>query len=260
MGMMYSKMPDAMVSASDPYRVVKGEVEQAISGCHKKHEEWKRLLNSTDATSPAFQRLHSELTSDLNQLASDLQEIADKAINRVEENRSRFDFISDEDLRNRKEFVRVSDDVLKAINGSVYSREAQQKMHRDELAFRMNRANAARVLEEERQATVRRNDDFVRSQQLEQQQVRNRQDNVMEELASSAHRLQEAAVAINVELKEQQKMLAELDCDIDREAEKLNFVMRRMGRLLNTDNNKHLYLIVVLTVLLVMLLFLLINF
>ena len=59
--------------------------------------------------------------------------------------------------------------------------------------------------------------------------------------------------------KDHQRMLQELDEDIDKETEKLNFVMKRIGKLLKTSDSKQLMLIVVLFLLMVFLLFLVIN-
>lgn len=41
-------------------------------------------------------------------------------------------------------------------------------------------------------------------------------------------------------------MLSELDDDIDRETEKMNFVMRRLGLLLRSSDSKQLWLILML--------------
>ena len=60
-------------------------------------------------------------------------------------------------------------------------------------------------------------------------------------------------------LHDQQKMLEELDEDIDRETEKLNFVMKKIGRLLKTSDHKQLCVVIALFVLFMVLLFLIIN-
>merc|ERR1712217_999576 len=97
------------------------------------------------------------------------------------------------------------------------------------------------------------NDSFLRNQEQQQMQIIQQQDTALEELSKSAHRLGDTARTINVELQEQQKMLAELDEDIDKETEKLNFVMKRMGRLLKTSDHKQLCLIIGLSILAVVL-------
>mmetsp|Transcript_30777 Transcript_30777/g.65476 ORF Transcript_30777/g.65476 Transcript_30777/m.65476 type:complete len:138 (-) Transcript_30777:87-500(-) len=93
----------------------------------------------------------------------------------------------------------------------------------------------------------------------EQAQIMARQDEALTELSTSAQRLTHTALAINTELRDQTRMLEELDSDIERETENLNFVMRRLGRLMRTGDSKQLCLIVGLFVLLVVLVFLVIN-
>merc|ERR550525_1506196 len=99
----------------------------------------------------------------------------------------------------------------------------------------------------------------MRRQRQEQAQLIAQQDEALTLLSQSAQRLNETARTINTELQDQQKMLEELDEDIDKETEKLNFVMKRVGRLLKTSDKGQLCLIVGLFVLLIVLVFLLIN-
>lgn len=100
---------------------------------------------------------------------------------------------------------------------------------------------------------------FVAGQRTEQCQILAQQDEALQQLSLSAERLNQTAQVINVELRDQQAMLEDLEQDIDRETERLNFVMRRMGRLLKTSDSRLLCLIIGLTVLSVVLLFLVIN-
>merc|ERR1711979_146415 len=97
------------------------------------------------------------------------------------------------------------------------------------------------------------------NQRQEQQQIIRQQDEALSALSDSVKRLGDTATTINVELKEQQQMLEELDEDIDKETEKLNFVMKKVGRLLQTSDTKQLCVIIALFVLLLALLFLVIN-
>merc|ERR550525_74046 len=99
----------------------------------------------------------------------------------------------------------------------------------------------------------------MRRQRQEQAQLIAQQDQDLTLLSQSAQRLNETARTINTELQDQQKMLEELDEDIDKETEKLNFVMKRVGRLLQTSDNKQLCLIIGLSILMVVLIFLIIN-
>lgn len=250
-------------STTDPYYVAKDEVQQAIQKVRGMHGEWKRLLHAENtATSARFQELHSEIAGELRQLEYDLQDI-DETIRMVEENRARFQF-DDREVGSRKEFVRSSRTIVREIQDSVGGRQAKAKIDSDKrqaLGTGTGAGSAAsRAAHEEKQAAISRdNQDFLDSQHQDQMQVIRRQDEDLTLLSESAKRLGETAKTINTELQDQEKMLQELDEDIDRETEKLNFVMKRMGRLLKTSDNKQLCLIIGLFVLSVVLVFLVIN-
>jgi hypothetical protein len=227
------------------------------------HDKWKRLLQTENtAKSAQFQELHSEIAGELTQLDYDLKDITE-TIRMVEENRARFQF-DDREVGNRKAFVRASRVTVREIQDSITGRSATAKIDSDKrlaLGTGSNAGSAAsRAAREEQQARVARdNQDFLDNQRQDQTQIVRQQDNDLTLLSQSAQRLGETARTINTELRDQERMLQELDDDIDREAEKLNFVMKRMGRLLQTSDNKQLCLIIGLFLLAVGLVFLVIN-
>eukprot|EP01067_Filipodium_phascolosomae_P001506 Filipodium_phascolosomae@DN1990_c0_g1_i1.p2 len=85
----------------------------------------------------------------------------------------------------------------------------------------------------------------------EQQLLVSQQDEQLVALADTTDRIGQSARIINRELADQQIMIRELDEDLDREDEKMNFVMRRMGRLLRTSDGKTLWLVMALTLIFV---------
>merc|ERR1712050_266079 len=92
-----------------------------------------------------------------------------------------------------------------------------------------------------------------------QAQIVKQQDEFLDQISISAQKLRGNATTISMELKEQQQMLQDLDREIDKETEKLNFVMKRIGRLMQTSDNKEICLIIGLVILMIVLLFLIIN-
>jgi len=247
--------------ATDPYYVAKDEVEQAIQKVRGMHDTWKRLLHAENtAKSARFLDLHTQITGELTQLDYDLKDITE-TIRMVEENRARFQF-DDREVGSRKEFVRASRVAVREIQDSVTGRQAMAKIDSDKrLALGTGKGSAAsQANREEQQARIARdNQDFLDNQRQDQTQIIRQQDNDLTLLSQSAQRLGDTARTINAELADQDKMLKELDDDIDRETEKLNFVMKRMGRLLQTSDNKQLCLVIGLFVLAVVLVFLVIN-
>jgi len=248
----------SMLSAtSDPYYVAKEEVDTTIKKVKTMHEEWQKLLQSENtANSRKFQELHAELVGELRQLEFDLQDVT--ATNElVEKNRAKF-HLDDAEITSRKEFVKTSRTAVKSISDSLTSQQALAKMEADKKQVLASRQGNNR--NDDRQAKVsRENESFLDNQRQEQSQILAQQDGQLAELSKSVQRLGDVSRTINVELKEQQQMLEELDEDIEKETEKLNFVMKRVGRLLKTSDNKQLCLIIGLFILAIVLLFLVIN-
>eukprot|EP00437_Effrenium_voratum_P019475 CAMPEP_0181445858 /NCGR_PEP_ID=MMETSP1110-20121109/25804_1 /TAXON_ID=174948 /ORGANISM="Symbiodinium sp., Strain CCMP421" /LENGTH=237 /DNA_ID=CAMNT_0023569915 /DNA_START=55 /DNA_END=765 /DNA_ORIENTATION=+ len=237
-----------MLSASDPYYVAKEEVAKAMDKLRGLHQDWKRLLHTEDtARSQRFQQTHEELTGELEQLGLDLDDIH-ATIGMVEGNRGTFQ-LTDAELQSRKRFVAESRRTLEEFQKDVRGPQTRAKLESDKKAMLSFAASNARSREERQKSAVQDNQAFLDRQRQQQTQLRAEQDQDLEMLSMSAQRLGNTAQIINVELKEQQKMLEELDEDIDREAEKLNFVMKRMGKLLKTSDSKQLCLIIGLTAL-----------
>ncbi|SCM09698.1 SNARE protein, putative [Plasmodium chabaudi adami] len=86
----------------------------------------------------------------------------------------------------------------------------------------------------------------------------NKQNDDLEELAESAERLHNAAITINTELKDQQRLLDELESEMDNSNEKMNFVTKKISDYLQTNNPKILSLILYLTGISIFLLFVLV--
>jgi len=243
-------------SMADPYYEAKQEVEVGLKKARAMHDDWKRLLQSENtAQSKPFQDLHAQLGADLRSLDYDLQDIT-ATINMVEENRAKFKF-DDQEISTRKTFVKDSQKALKEMQESLTGRQAVSKIEGDKRQMLSGPSSSS---SNDRSGQIRQeNESFMARQRQEQVQIVAQQDEALTELSRSAQRLGETAKTINVELQDQQRMLEELDEDIDRETEKLNFVMKRIGRLLKTSDSKQLCVIIGLTVLLLVLLFLIIN-
>lgn len=246
-----------MLSAqTDPYYVAKEEVQAAVGKLQDMLVEWKRLLQEENtARSRRFQEIHSEISGELVQLDYDLKDIT-ATINMVEENRAKFNYCSDAEITSRKDFVKSSLAAIRVIQDTISSRHTQAKMEADK---RQLLGTSNRGSQEPDRRIQQENENFLSRQRQDQQQIVAQQDETLTQISQSAQRLGEAARTINLELQDQQHMLEELDKDVDKETEKLNFVMKRMGRLLKTGDSKQLCLIIGLFVLMVVLIFLLIN-
>jgi sulfite reductase alpha subunit-like flavoprotein len=167
----------------------------------------------------------------------------------IRQNPSKFQIARNE-IKDREGFISSTRSRLNEIRELVGGKATLARMEADKQSM-LAAANDPR-----RSAIDQANQRFVSNQQSQQQMIMQHQDNQLDELARCTERLNENATVINVELQEQARMLDQLETDLDRETERMNFVMKRMGKLLKTSDTGQLYTIVCLMGVLSFLLFL----
>jgi len=241
---------------ADPYYVAKEEVERTITRAQELHTEWKRLLYSENtAKSQRFQSLHMALCGDIQQLDVDLQDL-EATVRMVEGNRARFQ-MSKAEVASRNSFVNGSRARVRELQESLSSSTAVAKMEADRHELLLPKQVGRR--QEANLAIAHGNQRFLETEKQTQAEIMRRQDETLELIGGSAGRLLSAAEEIHGELGRHSDMLWDLDQDMARETEKLNFVMKRVGLLLKTGESKQISLIVGLFFLMLVQIFLIIN-
>lgn len=81
---------------------------------------------------------------------------------------------------------------------------------------------------------ARDNTEFIKSEQQRQEELITEQDDNLDELGKSVAHLGVVAVGIHDEIDSQNKMLEDMSYDVDQAQERMNFVMGRMSKLLQT--------------------------
>lgn len=99
----------------------------------------------------------------------------------------------------------------------------------------------------------RGNTSFVRGQQQVTRDAIDQQDEALMGLGQAVDRLGDMGRTINDELKDQNRLLNDLDRDLDDAGEKMNFVMAKLSALLKTKDSCQIWTIVILAVILVVL-------
>lgn len=197
-------------------------------------KEWQRLLESNNTSeSLQFQSIHSEIKGELQQLDYDLHEVA-RSIVFVEEHRDRFNQLNDGQLSSRREFVRSSRSALKELRDVINTPQFVAKIEDDKREALLGKKHRDDV-ERERRLVVE-NQGFLADHRLQQTRLIKEQDDGLTELSKNAQRLGNAATAINNELQYQQRQLDDLNEDVGREADRMNFIMKGVGKLLKTSN------------------------
>jgi len=220
-------------SVQDPFEVARDEVQAAVQKVKFMHKEWRRLLETENTCeSHRFQDLHAELVGELQQLDYDLQEVA-RSITTVEENREHFK-LSNEQLAARKRFVAESREAHKVAHDELGSRRTAAKMEDDRKKSMMSKRNQQEQAQQRQQE--QQEDEFVRDQHTLQKQLIQNQEDELSTLQKTTEMLGVTAQTINGELESQQKMLDELNLDVELESDRMNEIMKGAGAVLKTNN------------------------
>ena len=172
----------------------------------------------------------------------------------VQKDREQFAHIDDFELVDRTDYITKTREEVRAVAAYFKGNEVKQKMIADERDAVASTAGAMGATNSEEAE----NTHFIVDKQAEARMIMQQQDEDLVELGQGVDRLNELSQGINQELKTQNQMLSDLDRDIDEAAEKMNFVMGKMARLLKTKDTCQICVILVLTFILLLLVFLVI--
>lgn len=234
-------------SPSDPYYVARDAVNQTVLVAQRRYNEWERELEATEASPGSFMERTKTLLDEVDSLQEDLS-VIDSSIKAVEANPNRFALTASE-INLRKQWVSAQYRLCTDIRTRATGPQAKAKIE----AERRKSATIAADQANQKRAAVEAHHDSIQSSKQAQQQIIAQQDDTLTELARVTDRLGQTAVVINNELQDQQRLLSELDQDIDRQQEKMNYVMGKMSKLLKTSDTKQLIFVLILLVIAVVL-------
>lgn len=220
---MTSTAPSALAARADPYYAARDETAEGIKDLERSFRDWQ-LQRGTDPKRHA--NAGRRLLETIEELLGEVTTI-EKTVEAAERHAARFG-LAPEEVQQRRAFVVAQRDILKNIQSRISNALQAQSAAASQASSRVAaEANAA----------------FFHSQQQQHQQLLLQQDSQLEELSQSADRLHETALMINRELEDQQRMLNELDEDIEHQSAQMNFLMRRMAKILKTSSMRQLCLI-----------------
>ncbi|CRG94720.1 SNARE protein, putative [Plasmodium gallinaceum] len=204
----------------DPFYEAKHEVDISVNNLQNLYNKWN---NIPDKNSPLAKEKYTLIKEEIKYLNEDLNDL-NNSINVVKKNLYKFN-ISNEEIENRTKSLKIIQKILNGITNNIN--------------YNVQKCNDNIMIDYDKV-------------------ILKRQDNDLEELAESAERLHNAAITINTELKDQQKLLDELENEMDYSNEKMNFVTKKISDYLKTNNPKVLSLILYLSLIAFILLFVLI--
>lgn len=240
-------------SAADPYYVCRDAVLSALDQLKTSFEDLKRV-----SPGQQFNKAYEEIVTELKNLEGELEEIEVACIQKVEQNRHAYGF-DDQEMGSRKAFVKSSRETLKTIKSSL-GNVHQSKMEDDRRAQLLKDAQAKKSRGEKQKSRQQMEDErALEANRQEQMQISAGIDDTMSLLANSTDQLKKISAEMNKEIRIQKDILEDLDKDIDEQTARMNAVMKRMGTLLKTNDNKHICIVISLGVMILILLFLVFN-
>ena len=168
--------------------------------------------------------------------------------------RDKFPHILDAELDSRRAFVEELHHVVGDIKSCADSESVRRKLEREGAHSKQDLLNdSLSQMSNSRNPTERNNTRFIKEQRLEAASMIGHQDEAIDSLGNAVDRLGQLGKEVNVELKEQNIMLAGLEDDIDEAGNRMNMVMASLAKLLKTKDGCMIWTIVILFLVLVLL-------
>ena len=242
-----------MASAgSDPFYVYKEQVLGKFEDVSQGLNDFRRAVKTTNtATTTDAKDLKKKVKKDIKSCENTLKDLQ-LTVRLVEGDRAQFDHITDAELEARRRFIVDMANKLSSAKTALDASDVKDKQTKDERELAARRGGdmgATNKREKE-------NTDFINDQQASAQMMMARQDDCLEDLEGAVERVGQIAGAINTELGVQNKMLTELESDVDEAEARMGVVMSKLGKLLQTKDGCQIGSIVGLAILLVVITFL----
>lgn len=138
------------------------------------------------------------------------------AVANVERNRVKYSHIDDRELQSRKSFCDRLDAQVLQMKSEYSSRETQGKLEADQRRELTSRMQTERETSARNQNSYTRgNADYMKDQSQAQATIRREQDVSLDKMSTGLDTLREMAVAIDAELKDQEKIIDDVDKSVD---------------------------------------------
>jgi len=240
-----------MQSDDDPFYVFKEDLLMKLDVMDVRLNDYKGIALNTDVSAKKsdVKTAKKQLKRSMKNAESTLKDLQ-TTIRVVENNRDKYLNIDDSELFDRKKFVSISADRIKATKTEISSNESKAKIVSDE------KESIQRRKSDINDQMERENSHLIQNAQSGAQLMLQEQDETLDELDQAVDRVGTMAGNIHDELGHQNKMLNELEEDMDDVEEKLGLVMGKLSMLLKTKSRCQLAIILIMCLLVLILLFL----
>lgn len=239
----------------DPFYVVQEEVQQSVSGVTTLYERWQDLLKSTNTSqNDEFKWTTREIKNGIKRIEWDIQDL-EETIGIVEGNRQRFKLEASE-VEARKSFITDTKATIKKMKDDLNNATTKGKMENDArntLMDTQKRKNQGHdKFDGLHKAIMEDNDNYISGAHQQMQATMADQDQDLDEISKATTTLKEMGVTINDELHRQSLILEEMETETDKTSSRLNNVMKRLNKLIDSTNDRVQWcMVIVLTLILV---------
>ena len=231
----------AAMSSRDPFFIVRDEIESLYSQIERSYEKWDRLPEGNAERV----MLGRELESSCESLSWQVDEM-DRAVSMAEKEPGRFK-LSREEIGSRKDWASKMRSNISKVTLSLEAAKGQAAR----AAHASLTGTASSKLDG---ALIKENDDFIASQQDNQQLLLRQQDESLDQLSGAVTRLGQVGLTIGEELQTQADLLEEMEYEVDETQSRLKAARRKLEKVIKKSGTKgQCTIIFVLTFLLVIL-------
>eukprot|EP00039_Didymoeca_costata_P028303 m.20614 g.20614 ORF g.20614 m.20614 type:complete len:251 (+) comp6897_c0_seq1:305-1057(+) len=224
---------------TDPFLSVKEEVEQSLKQSEKLYARWQQMLEKISNGGGDKEELDyttKEVLNGLKSIGWDLEDLSE-TISIVEASPARFK-IDQTEIAARKRFVDQTQRRTNEIKNHVTGSETKQKIASGARSALMSGGTgpASRYAKLEKEAEER-NSEFIEDQSQKQQQIIREQDKQLTEVGSSIGVLKTMGTAIGNELEDQNRLLDELDHELETTQDRLKRTIQRVDKVLGISKD-----------------------
>ncbi|MEQ2290477.1 Syntaxin-10 [Ameca splendens] len=210
------------MSVDDPFFVVKGEVQKALSRARGLFDRWEELLQEgTQVSRDELDWSANELRNCLRAIDWDLEDLSE-TISIVESNPGKFK-LGENELQERRDFVERTRKSVQEMKDHLSSPSAVAQ------AEKKNRQEQDRSTGLEAHL-VSANSRYIQEQQEQQQLIMQEQDEQLELVSGSIRVLKDMSGRIGDELDEQAVMLGDFGDEMDQTSSRMDSVLKKLEK------------------------------
>ncbi|KAJ3614525.1 hypothetical protein NHX12_018097 [Muraenolepis orangiensis] len=224
------------MSLEDPFFVVKGEVEKALSRARGLFDRWEELLQeSTQVSRDELDWSTNELRNCLRAIDWDLEDLSE-TISIVESNPRKFRLPEDE-LQERRSFVEQSRLAVQEMKEQLSSPSAVVQAEKKNRQALLAPSGPERSTGLEAHL-VSANSKYIQEQQEQQQLIVQEQDEQLELVSGSIRVLKDMSGRIGDELDDQAVMLGDFGDEMDQTSSRMDSVLKKLEKVSHMTSSR----------------------